>query len=41
MSSEDVEQLIKIEVSDKMDISNLHGINLTECLVKPIRPLSH
>jgi hypothetical protein len=37
MTSEDIEKLIKSEVGDKLDTSNLHGINLTECLVKPVR----
>jgi len=37
MTSEDIEELIKSEVCDKFDTTNLHGINLTECLVKPVR----
>ena len=37
MTSEEVEQIIKSEIGDKLDTSNLHGINLTECLVTPVR----
>lgn len=37
MTSEDVEKLIKSEIGNRLDTSNLHGINLTECLVKPVR----
>jgi hypothetical protein len=37
MTSEDVEKIIKSEVGDKLDTTNLHGINLRECLVKPVR----
>jgi len=37
MTSEEIEKLIKSEIGDKLGTSNLHGINLTECLVKPVR----
>jgi hypothetical protein len=37
MTSEEVEKLIKLEVGDKLDTTNMHGINLTQCLVKPVR----
>jgi hypothetical protein len=37
MTSEEVEKLIKSEVGDKLDTTNMHGINLTLCLVKPVR----
>jgi len=37
MTSDEVEIIIKSEIGDKLDITNLHGINLTECLVKPVR----
>lgn len=37
MTSEEVEQIIKLEVGDKLDTANMHGINLTQCLVKPVK----
>jgi hypothetical protein len=37
MTSEEVEKIIKSEVGDKLDTTNMHGINLTQCLVKPVR----
>jgi len=37
MTSEEVEKLLKTEVRNNLDTSNLHGINLTECLIKPVR----
>ena len=37
MTSEEVEKLVKLEVDDKLDATNMHGINLTQCLVKPVR----
>ena len=37
MTSEEIEKLIKTEVGDKLDSTNMHGINLTQCLVKPVR----
>ena len=37
MTSEEVEKLLKTEVGNNLDTSNLHGINLTECLIKPVR----
>jgi hypothetical protein len=37
MTSEDVEQLIKVEIEDKTYTSNLHGINLSACLIKPVK----
>jgi hypothetical protein len=37
MISEDVEKLIKSEVGNKLDKSNVNGVDLTKCLVKPVR----
>ena len=37
MTSEDIEKLIRSEIGDKMNTSNLHGINLAECLIKPVK----
>lgn len=37
MTSEEVEKLILNQIENKWDISNLHGINLTECILKPFK----
>jgi hypothetical protein len=37
MTSEDIEKLIKSEIGDKLETPNLYGINLTKCLIKPVK----
>jgi hypothetical protein len=37
MTSEEIEKIIKDEIGDKVDTTNLHGVNLAGCLVKPVK----
>ena len=37
MTSQDIENLINVEISGNWERSNAHGVDLKQCLVKPIK----
>lgn len=37
MNSEEIKILIKKELEGQSDLYNLHGLNLNECLIEPIK----
>ena len=37
MTSEEVQQIIRKELESHSDQTNLHGVNLNDCLIKPIK----
>jgi hypothetical protein len=37
MSPEEIELIIKAEISENWDFSNAHGVDLRKCLIRPIK----
>jgi hypothetical protein len=39
MTSEEIQHIIEAELADNSDISNMHGVDLSESLIKPIKQI--
>ncbi len=37
MTSEEIKEIINLELQVEVDIKNVHGLDLTKCLIEPIK----